>query len=64
MPLEKMAHNVDMKRFNSALRRVVSVSKSDLQKLLAEEKMSKVGKPRPGPRPRSSASDHVSRDID
>jgi hypothetical protein len=36
--------------FQSALRKVLRVSKSDLYQMLAEEKKAKQGKPRPGPK--------------
>lgn len=62
--MNKAARNPEMGRFNDALRRAVSVSKADLQKLLAEEKMSKISKPKPGPRPKSSASVRASAESD
>ncbi len=49
-----------MDRFNEGLRRVLSVSKTDLKRILAEEKASKAGKVKPGPKPKSSASVHDS----
>lgn len=57
--MNKLSSNVEMQRFNAALQKVVSVSKSDLQKMLAEDKANKVGKRKPGPRPKSSASGPV-----
>jgi hypothetical protein len=45
--------NPEMNQFNNALRKVLSLSKTDLQKLLAEEKASKVGKQKPGPKKRN-----------
>jgi hypothetical protein len=38
--------------FDSALRKVLRVSKSDLNQMLAEEKKAREGKPKPGPKPR------------
>jgi hypothetical protein len=38
--------------FQSALRKVLSASKSDLNQMLAEEKKAREGKPKPGPKPR------------
>ena len=38
--------------FDSALRQVLRVSKSDLNQMLAEEKKARAGKPKPGPKPR------------
>jgi hypothetical protein len=40
--------------FDSALRKVLRVSKSDLNKMLAEEKKAREGKPKPGPKPKSA----------
>jgi hypothetical protein len=40
--------------FNGALRKVLSVSKTDLFTMLAEEKKAKQGKLKPGPKPRRS----------
>jgi hypothetical protein len=49
-------------RFSSALRRVLQVSKSDLNQMLADEKRANAGKPKRGPKPKhSSASGHASR---
>lgn len=62
--MHKVLVESEMGRFNSALRRVLSVSKSNLQRLLAEEKASKVSKRKPGPRSKTSASDRVSRESD
>jgi len=39
--VEKAAQNAEMKRFNAALRRVVRVSKTDLNRLLSEERAQK-----------------------
>ena len=48
-------------RFASALRRVLQVSKTDLNQMLADEKRAKAGKLKPGPKPKcSSASGHAS----
>ncbi len=48
----------EMQRFEGALRSVLSVSKSDMQKMLEDERRSKIGKPKPGPKPKTSASGH------
>ncbi len=48
-----------MRRFNDALRNILHVSKSDLNRMLEEERQSKIGKPKPGPKPKTSASGHV-----
>jgi hypothetical protein len=37
--------------FDSALRQVLRVSKSDLNEMLAEEKKARAGKAKPGPKP-------------
>jgi hypothetical protein len=49
-----------MQRFNNALRSVLRFSKGDLNQMLEEERRSKIGKVKPGPKPkrRTSASGH------
>jgi hypothetical protein len=50
-------------RFQNALRSVLQVSKTDLNRMLANEKIANQGKLKRGPKPKhSSASDHVSSD--
>ena len=46
-------------RFQSALRGVAHVSKSDMTQRLADEKQAKAGKLKPGPKPKTSASGHA-----
>ncbi|MGO9517707.1 MAG: hypothetical protein ACLPND_11725 [Candidatus Korobacteraceae bacterium] len=46
--------------FQNALRSVLQVSKADLNRMLAEEKAANAGKPKRGPKPKTSASDHAS----
>lgn len=46
--------------FQDALKRVLTVSKTDLNRMLAEEKAANAGKPKRGPKPKSSVSGHVS----
>jgi hypothetical protein len=46
-------------RFQAALRSVGKVSKHDLTQMLADEKIANAGKPKRGPKPRSSASGHA-----
>jgi hypothetical protein len=41
--------------FESALRTVLKVSKSDLNRMLADEKKANVGKPKRGPKPHSKS---------
>jgi len=52
----------EMQRFNDALRGVLSVSKNDLNRMLEEERQSKIGKTKPGPKPKTSASGHAAND--
>jgi hypothetical protein len=49
----------ETRRFNDALRRVLSVSKKDLNQMLEDERRSKIGKLKPGPEPKTSASGHA-----
>jgi uncharacterized protein (DUF4415 family) len=39
-------------QFESALKQVLSVSKSELKEMLAEEKKASAGKPKRGPKPK------------
>ncbi len=50
--------STEMRRFNNALRDVLSVSKGDLNQMLEDERRGKIGKPKPGPKPKTSASGH------
>jgi len=49
----------EMDRFRDGLRQVLSVSKADLKKMLDAEKAAKVGKVKPGPKPKISSSAHA-----
>jgi hypothetical protein len=60
MPVDNEDNLLEIDRFNAGLRQVLSVSKSDLNRMLAEEKSAKAGKAKPGPKPKSSASVHGS----
>lgn len=57
--MEKQGSSVEMDRFYAALNQVVHVSKQELNRLLAEEKASKKGKMKPGPRRKALASDRA-----
>jgi len=46
--------------FQDALRKVLQVSKHDLNRMIAEEKQANAGKPKRGPKPKTSVSDHAS----
>ena len=52
----------EMQRFNDALRSVLQVSKTGMNQMLADEKISNIGKPKPGPKPKTSASGHAATD--
>jgi hypothetical protein len=62
MNTEKNGVSSEMTRFNNALRGVLSVSKSDLKRLLEEEKVSHNLRQKPGRKPKSVASAPVSSD--
>jgi hypothetical protein len=47
--------------FEGALRKVLRVSKSDLNEMLAEEKRANEGKPKRGPKPHRKPIGHESR---
>lgn len=46
----------EMERFNNALRQILQVPKTEVNRLLAEDKAAKAGKTKPGPKPRASLS--------
>ena len=58
--VENLVHNesetAPMDRFNAALRQILQVPKTELNRLLAEEKTAKAGKVKPGPKPKTSPS--------
>jgi hypothetical protein len=55
----------EFRRFESAMHAILSVSKAELNKALAEEKTANAGKPKRGPKPKhASTSAHVSGDKD
>ena len=49
----------EMQRFEGALKSVLQVSKNDLNQMLADEKRANAGKPKRGPKPKTSASGHA-----
>jgi hypothetical protein len=53
-------HSTEFENFDNAMRRVLHVSKEELQRRLEAEKQANAGKPKRGPKPKTSASDHVS----
>jgi hypothetical protein len=53
-----------MQVFESGLRQVLTVSKSELLEREKQYQDERAGKPKRGPKPRSSASGHVSNDAD
>jgi hypothetical protein len=50
--VENAPRSPEMKNFDDALRRVLRVSKAELNRRLAEEEANKVGKPKRGPKPK------------
>jgi hypothetical protein len=46
--------------FENAMRAILRAPKADVDRVLAEEKAERATKPKRGPKPHSSASDHVS----
>jgi len=61
----KSTQSPEYQRFTGALRRVLQVSKADLNRMLADEKLANAGKLKRGPKPKhSSASVHASNDKD
>ena len=54
----------EMSRFNDALRQAMQVSKADLKRLLAEDKVTPLVPQKRGRKPKSSASGHASHGRD
>jgi hypothetical protein len=54
----------DYKRFETALQQVLTVSKSELKEREKQYQVERAGKPKRGPKPRSSALDHASSAVD
>jgi len=60
-----MKSNSEYENFDNAMRRVLAVSKAELQRRLDAEKLANKDKPKRGRKPRtSSASGRASRDKD
>lgn len=57
--MDKKLKSDEYTAFQGTLRRVLQVSKSELERRIAEDNASRAGKPKRGPKPRSSASDRV-----
>ena len=59
------ASSPEFQRFDSAMRTILQVSKTDLNAMLEAEKIANADKPKRGPKPkRLSASGHASGDKD
>jgi len=54
----------EYQKFTGALRTILQVSKSDMNQMLEEERRSKIGKTKPGPKPKTSTSGHAVSDND
>ena len=52
----------EFENFENVTRRVLSVSKEEMKRRLEAEKLANKDKPKRGPKPKTSASDHASRD--
>lgn len=62
MPVQKSHEFPEMERFNDALRQAMQVSKADLKRLLAEDKITPLVPQKRGRKPKSVASDPVASD--
>lgn len=58
----RMKSNPEYTNFQDALKRVVQVSKEELIRREAAYKAANLGKPKRGPKPKTSASGHASSD--
>lgn len=61
-PMKSSPKTADYKRFADGLRRVLTVSKTELQEREKQYQAEREGKPKRGPKPKTSASDHASSD--
>jgi len=52
--------NSEFENFDSAMRRVLLVSKAELQRRIDAQNLANQGKPKRGPKPKASASGRVS----
>jgi hypothetical protein len=52
----------EFQNFENVAARVFSVPKAEIQRRLEAEKLANAGKPKRGPKPKTSASDHASSD--
>ncbi len=55
-------NSTEYQNFDSAMRSVLQVSKAELQQRLDAEKLANAGKPKRGPKPKTSASGHAASD--
>jgi len=52
--------NPEYEKFDSAMRRVLTVSKAELRRRIDADKLAHADRPKRGPKPKTSASDHAS----
>ena len=52
----------EYKKFDSAMRRAFQMSKTELQRRLDAAKLARADKPKRGPKPKTTASDHAASD--
>jgi hypothetical protein len=52
----------ELQRFEGALKSILSVSKTDMQKMLADERKAHEGQPKRGPKPKTLASGRAASD--
>ena len=57
-------HSAEYMNFENAMRAIMRAPKADVERVLAEEKAERATKPKRGPKPHSSASDHASGERD
>lgn len=51
--------NAEFENFDNAMRQVLHVSKEELERRLEAEKLANAGRPKRGPKPKTSASGHA-----
>jgi hypothetical protein len=60
----KQKQSPEYQNFTNALRTILQVSKGEMNQMLEEERISKIGKTKPGPKPKTSASGRAVSDSD
>ena len=61
--MKSKQQSAEFKNFDATVKQVLSVSKAELQKREAEYQAERAGKPKRGPKPKTSVSGHAASDT-